>query len=326
MVPVRLPPPPASELREDFERRLLERLAPGGDALKQEGKELRPLALLEDARGELANRVAHLVRDGLDGLLLQALQQLALDAVLGLRLQVGPQGHLVLGQDAAEEDGGHLARLRRLAGAERAHQLQAQHVGLLLALVEDGLVLLALGVVDAGEPAEQLLEGCEGVHVQHRRHLRGGYGSHGRRCEEVGGAAVGGAVRMDDGGRLVRGRSAWAGGVAATRLQLFSFGEDEIRIVSSAPRPVPFFLARVLRHNSIVKGGALLHDKGGVACARRDVPRRVTLSGNSVCCVTVDRRSLEVRVLDQLSRFFFSIRKKKVPARRRPFSDAFLLV
>jgi hypothetical protein len=41
---------------------------------------------------------------------------------LGLRLQVGPQRDFVLGQDAPEEDGGHLARLRRLASAQRAHQ------------------------------------------------------------------------------------------------------------------------------------------------------------------------------------------------------------
>jgi hypothetical protein len=55
-----------------------------------------------DARGELGDGVAHLARDPLVLLLVQGLEQLALDARLRLRLEVGPQGHLVLGQHAAE--------------------------------------------------------------------------------------------------------------------------------------------------------------------------------------------------------------------------------
>jgi hypothetical protein len=52
--------------------------------------------------GELGDGVAHLARDPLVLLLVQGLEQLALDARLRLRLEVGPQGHLVLGQHAAE--------------------------------------------------------------------------------------------------------------------------------------------------------------------------------------------------------------------------------
>ena len=52
-------------------------------------------------------------------------------------------------------------------------ELEAEHVALLLALVEQSLVLRARRVVDAGEPAEQLLEGGEVAHVQHRLDLSG---------------------------------------------------------------------------------------------------------------------------------------------------------
>ena len=163
------------ELGEDVEGALAEVGRSGGDALEEKGEELGPLSVLEDAGGELAHGVAHLAGDGLDGFLLDGLEELALDAVLGLGLEVGPEGHLVLGEDTAKEDGGHLAGLLRGAGAQRADQLQAQHVGLLLALVEERLVLRARGVVGAAQAAQELLEGGEGGHVEHRGNLRGGH-------------------------------------------------------------------------------------------------------------------------------------------------------
>mmetsp|Transcript_2920 Transcript_2920/g.11961 ORF Transcript_2920/g.11961 Transcript_2920/m.11961 type:complete len:798 (+) Transcript_2920:1014-3407(+) len=160
------------ELAEHVERGHLERVGTGRDALEEEREQLWP-SLLVDAGRELGDGVANLARDPLVLLLVQGLEQLGLDARLRLRLEVGPQRHLVLGQDAAEQDGRHLAGLHLRGGAQRLDELEAEHVALLLALVEQSLVLRARRVVDAGEPSEQLLEGGEVGHVQHRLDLSG---------------------------------------------------------------------------------------------------------------------------------------------------------
>ena len=129
---------------------------------------------------------SHLARDRLLRFLLHRLQQLALDPVLRLRLQVRPQRHLVLRQDAPEEDAAHLAVLDRRGRAKRAHELQAEHVRLRLALVEDLLALRPRRVVDGREPAEELLERGERVHVQDRLDVGHGGGGEGG----TGGAAA----------------------------------------------------------------------------------------------------------------------------------------